>query len=272
MIACSRMYDVAPAARASWHAAFVRLSALSGVPLTPFVHAAPDPIEDLWARADMGCAFMCGWPWTMASPRPVPLAAPVPSPARYGGRPVYMTDLVVREDAPYRSLPDAFAGRLGWTVEHSHSGCNAPRHHLARHATTFPFAGAVGPLQTPIAVARAVREGRCEVGPMDSLAHDLLRLHAPETVAGLRTLETTDPAPIPLLVASPTMPADAVAALRAALPRLHEDASARDALADVLVDRFVPADPARYDAVAPAWAREAAMAGMRLPPDGPNLS
>ncbi len=265
------MYDVAPAAGAAWQAAFARLSALSGVPLRPFLHAAPDPIEALWARDDMGCVFMCGWPWTMASPRPQPLAAPVPAPLRYGGRPVYMTDLVVRAEAPWRRLPEAFGGRLGWTVAISHSGCNAPRHHLLRHAAAFPFAGAVGPLQTPVAVARAVREGRCEVGPMDSFAHDLLRRHAPEAVAGLRVLETTDPAPVPLLVAAPAAPAAAVAALRAALPRLHEDRAAAAALAEVLVARFVPVAAADYDRVAPGWARAAAAAGMRLPPDGENL-
>lgn len=265
-IACSRMYDIAPAARAAWHVVFARVATLSGVALHPFIHAAPAPIEELWARPDLGCVFMCGWPWAMTEPRPVPLAAPVPSPARYGGRPVYLTDFVVRDDAPYGTLPDAFAGRLGWTVEHSHSGCNAPRHHLLRYGTVFPFAGAVGPLVTPIAVARAVLDGQCEVGPMDGFALDLLRRHAPERVAGLRVLETTDSAPVPLLVAAHGTPAAVTNALRGALLRLHEDTAAADAMADVLVTRFVAVDEAAYLAVGPGWAMQAAQAGMRLPP------
>jgi ABC-type phosphate/phosphonate transport system substrate-binding protein len=267
LIACSRMYDIAPAAREAWHVIFARVAALSGVALQPFVHMAPAPIEELWARPDMGCVFMCGWPWAMhAGPRPVPLAAPVPSPARYGGRPVYSSDFVVREDAPYGSLPDAFGGRLGWTVTHSHSGCNAPRHHLLRYAARFPFAGAIGPLVTPVAVAAAVREGRCEIGPMDGFAHDLLRRHAPDKVAGLRILESTDPAPIPFLVAAPGAPNEITAALRTALFAVHEDAGAQAALQDVLVSRFVPVDEVAYLAVGPSWAAEAAAAGMELPP------
>jgi len=267
LIACSRMYDIAPAARAAWHGLFARVSQRSGVKLSPFVHMAPAPIEELWARPDMGCVFMCGWPWAMhAEPRPVPLAAPVPSPARYGGRAVYMSDFVVREDAPYASLPDAFGGRMGWTVTHSHSGCNAPRHHLLRYAARFPFAGAVGPLVTPVAVAQAVREGRCEIGPMDGFAHDLLQRHAPEKVAGLRILDSTDPAPIPFLVAAPGTPERIAAKLRDALLALHEDAAARPLLDQVLVARFVPVDTVATLTTGPNWAAEAARSGMDLPP------
>jgi ABC-type phosphate/phosphonate transport system substrate-binding protein len=227
----------------------------------------PAPIEELWARADMGCVFMCGWPWAMhAAPRPIPLAAPVPSPPRYGGQPVYVSDFVVREDAPWRSLPEAFGGRLGWTVGHSHSGCNAPRHHLLRHARRLPFAGAVGPLISPLGVATAVREGRCEVGPMDGFAHDLLRRHAPEAVAGLRILESTAPAPIPFLVAAPGTEEAVVTRLREALLAAHRDAPARAAMETVLVARFVPVDEAAVLRVGPGWAAEAEAAGMRLPP------
>lgn len=267
LIACSRMYDVAAPARAAWHALFARISALSGVPLAPFVHMPPAPIEELWARPDMGCVFMCAWPWAMhPAPRPVPLAAPVPAPPRYGGRPVYVSDFVVRAEAPWRSLPEAFGGRLGWTVAHSHSGCNAPRRHLLRYARSFPFAGAVGPLVSPLGVATAVREGRCEVGPMDGFAHDLLRRHAPEAVAGLRVLESTDPAPIPFLVAAPEADPGMVAALRNALLSAHRDPAALAAMDEVLVACFVPVDEEEALRVGPAWAAEAEAAGMRLPP------
>ncbi len=261
------MYDVAPPAREAWHALFARIIALSGVALRPFIHSAPTPIDELWARPDMGCVFMCGWPWAMhAEPRPIPLAAPVPTPARYGGRPVYMSDFVVRADAPYHTLPDAFAGRMGWTVEHSHSGCNAPRHHLLRYAQHFPFAGAVGPLISPMGVARAVREGAADIGPMDSFAHDLLRRHAPDVVQGLRILETTDAAPVPFLVAAPVADARLVTALRETLFALHDDNAARAVMDDVLVARFVPVVVEDYLRVGPDWAAAAAAAGMALPP------
>ena len=60
--------------------------------------------RDLWARDDLGAAFMCGFPFASAARKPAMLAAPVPSPPRYGGRPRYCTDFVVRADSASRSL------------------------------------------------------------------------------------------------------------------------------------------------------------------------
>ncbi len=147
MIACSRMYNVTPEARAGWDAIFEWVAERSGVALEVIAHAAPAPIETLWARDDMGCVFMCGWPYAMAEPRPRLVAAPVPSPDRYGGKAVYFTDLVVRRDSPYRKLQDTFGGRVAWTLETSHSGYNALRHHLLKYrspARPTLYASSVG--------------------------------------------------------------------------------------------------------------------------------
>src|SRR5437016_5620673 len=57
-------------------------------------------------EADLG--VICGLPYVWLAdrrPPPVePLAAPVLAGARYGGRPVYFSDVVVRRDNPARSL------------------------------------------------------------------------------------------------------------------------------------------------------------------------
>ena len=124
-------------------------------------HAAPAPLEDLWARDDLGAAFMCGFPFASAARKPRLLAAPVPSPPRYGGRPRYCTDFVVRADRRFAHLRDTFGGRIGWTVEHSQSGYNAVRHHLLRAAGAAAAVPQwVGPLVTPRRVIDAVLDGR----------------------------------------------------------------------------------------------------------------
>src|SRR5438477_4750750 len=104
LIANARMYAVAPAAKAAWQDLFAWIAKTSGVPLTYVDHTAPAPLEALWARDDLGAAFMCGFPFASASPRPQAIAAPILSPPRYGGRPVYCTDLVVRADSRYAVL------------------------------------------------------------------------------------------------------------------------------------------------------------------------
>ena len=180
MIACSRMYNVVPEARAAWRTIFEWAASRSGVPLEVVEHAAPAPLDDLWARDDMGCVFMCGWPWAMADPRPRLIAAPAPAAPRYGGRPVYFTDLVVRADSGYRTLADTFGGRLAWTVDTSHSGYNALRHHLLRYRTAERpalYAESIGPLVSPLRALQSVIDGTADVAPLDSVCLELLQRH-----------------------------------------------------------------------------------------------
>lgn len=267
MIACSRMYNLAPEIKAAWTHLFAWLSDLTGETLEVIDHPAPEPLEALWARPDMGCVFMCGWPYAMADPRPVLLAAPVPAPARYGGRPVYVTDLIVRDDSPYCTLADTFGGRVGWTVEHSHSGFNAPRHHLLWYRTPdcpALYTGSIGPLTSPRRVLAAVIEGEIDVGPIDGFALDLLRRHAPDDVAPVRVVETTAAAPIPPLVASPATDESACQRLRDTLTAAHQASEMETVLDVLMVRRFVAAEPADYAPLL-ALAKEALDAGYYRP-------
>src|SRR5206468_2162780 len=126
-IANARMYAVTPEAEIAWRELLARVGAEAGVALDYMPYPAPQPLEQLWARPDLGAVQMCGYPIALRLADVVPLAAPIPDAAWAEGRAVYRTDLIVRADAPYRTLPDTFAGKLGWTVEHSHSGFNALR-------------------------------------------------------------------------------------------------------------------------------------------------
>ena len=70
---------------------------------------------------------MCGYPLSGSNPQPRVLAAPVPSPSRYGGKPVYWTDIIVRIDSPITRLEETFGHRFAFTTEDSQSGYQAPR-------------------------------------------------------------------------------------------------------------------------------------------------
>lgn len=263
MIACSRMYNLAPAIRAGWDAIFRWMMAEADAPMDIIDHAAPAPLADLWSRDDMGLVFMCGWPWAMSEPRPRLLAVPVPSPNRYGGEAVYFTDLVVRADSDFQSLEDTFGGRIAWTVEDSHSGFNAVRHQLLpyrRPDRPTLFSDTVGPVISPLRSIQAVLDGDADVGPVDSMAMDLLRKHDPERVARLRVVETTDAAPMPPLISSPTIDPAIAARLTEAAVRAHEVPDLAGAFSDVLVSRFAPADPKAYD-LQLTWAAEAIDSG-----------
>lgn len=266
-VANARMYSVLPAAAAAWKDLFHWLACDSGVTLDAIEHAFPLPLSDLWARKDLGAAFMCGFPFMLAAHRPRPVAAPVPTGALYGGKPVYATRLVVRADSRFRSLEDTFGGRLGYTVPDSHSGYNALRHHLLpyyRNRDANLYRESVGPLTTPRRVIEALLAGNIDVGPLDSYALDLMMRHCAPLAPQIRVVATTDPAPIPFLVAAAECPDDVIARLQAALWNF---AAAPDCgfLRDKLcLDAFRPVDLADYDLML-RWDAEARAAGYAKP-------
>ena len=267
LIANARMYAVTPAVRNAWRALFDWLGRRAGVPLAYIDHAAPAPLEALWSRGDLGAAFMCGFPFASATPQPLPVAAPIPAPPRYHHQPVYCTDFVVRADSRFTRLGDAFGTRIGWTVAHSQSGFNAPRHHLLayRNGKSEPlFAASIGPLVTPRRVIEALLEGAIDVGPLDSYVHDLLKRHEPATASRLRTIESTAMTPAPPLISSPATPADTVERLRATLLAAASDPEAAPILDELLLAGFAQVDAADYD-VSVGQAREAAAAGYPVP-------
>ena len=57
LIANARMYAVTPAVREAWQRLFDWMAGTSGVPLEYIDHAAPAPLETLWAREDLGGAI-----------------------------------------------------------------------------------------------------------------------------------------------------------------------------------------------------------------------
>ncbi len=135
-VANARMYSINPAAATAWKELFGWLTQEAGVDLRVIDHAFPAPLSELWSRPDLGCGFMCGFPYALTADRPRPVAAPVPSSAVIPGRRVYATRLIVRADSKFNMLEQTFGGRLGYTVQDSHSGYNALRHHLLPYIGT----------------------------------------------------------------------------------------------------------------------------------------
>jgi ABC-type phosphate/phosphonate transport system substrate-binding protein len=215
----ARMYAVTPAVEGAWRALLEHVTGDAEVALDYLPYPAPQPLETLWSRPDLGAVLMCGFPIASKLAPVVPIAAPIPRAAWAKGRAVYRTDLIVREDAPYRTLEDTFGLRAGWTVEHSHSGFNALRHHLLAYRTpqrATLYREIVGNLVTARNVLDSVRAGRIDVGPLDAYWHVLIAHHAPDLTRGVRVLSSTEVAPMPAFVAAAGAPADMIDRLRGA--------------------------------------------------------
>jgi ABC-type phosphate/phosphonate transport system substrate-binding protein len=262
-VANARMYSANPGTASAWKDLFAWLADASGVDLQAIDHAFPAPLAALWARPDLGAAFMCGFPYKLSAHPPKPVAAPLPLKGPIIGKPLYATRLAVKADSGFQSLEDTFGGRLGYTVADSHSGYNALRHHLLpywKRRGGNLYRESIGPLTTPRRVIEAILVGEIDVGPLDSYALDLMQRHDPVLAAQIRVVATTDVAPIPFLIAGRDCPDDVVLSLQAALLKFG-DADLGDRLC---LKGFAPVAVADYDLML-RWDAEARAAGYARP-------
>ena len=241
-VANARMYSVTPAEKAAWRELFEWALKRAELDWPVIDHDAPAPLSALWERDDLGLAMMCGLPFSRREPAATVVAAPIPSPARYAGNAVYMTDIVVSADSRYRTVEDTRSGVVGYTLPDSLSGGVAPK----RFLQGIEYREEVNGLVTPRGVIDALITGRIDVGPLDGFWHALLREHAPQLAAKLRTIATTPPLPILLLVVLARLSPAELGRLRGALSRSIEEPSLADARGKLLLRGFAFPDSAHY--------------------------
>ena len=220
----ARMYAVSPEAEAAWMDLIAHVAEDAGTAFDYVTYPAPRPLEELWRRDDIGCVQMCGYPIALDLADVVPLASPIPAAPWAGGEALSRTDLIVREDAPYRDLSDTFGGTVGWTVAHSQSGFNALRHHLLPYRSEDRprlYRRSVGNLVTARRILDSVADGRIDVGPLDAYWHMLARKYQPRLTEKVRVLDATATVPMPAFVAVPAMPRHSVDRLREAFAAAH---------------------------------------------------
>ena len=250
-VACTRMYDVTPEVRAHWHALLRTAARNAGIPIECIDHAAPAPLEALWGRDDLAAAFMCGLPLATRYEGVLPMAAPLTVLAA-GEAPTYRSVWLVRAASAFDSLAATFGHRIGWTVDHSYSGFNAPRHALLAHRTAERprlYRESLGPLGHPRAALEALAGKRIDVVAIDAYWWWLMQRHDPSPAAAFRSLGETADAPNPPLVCAAGYPDSSARRLRAALFALHEDGSVRPRLAALGIRRFVAVARADYAAL-----------------------
>jgi ABC-type phosphate/phosphonate transport system substrate-binding protein len=244
MIANARMYSVTPPVAALWRGLLGAILSDTGVAIEIVDHAPPAPISELWRRSDKAAVFMCGLPYSLTRPQPEPVVVPVPSPADYGGRACYWSDVVVRADSRFHTIEQTFGQRLALTTPESQSGYAALLHALMPHASGIPlYREIIEPRLTPMGALTAVIERRAEVAPLDSYAFALLSKYAPDLTRQVRTVMRTEPTAAPLLVASDPVPGTVTMAFLTA----REKGNAAALMDQLLLDRFARPEPRAYD-------------------------
>lgn len=261
------MYAVTPEVEAGWRTLLEHVARDAGVALTYVPDLLAQPLDELCTRGDLGAVHMCGYTITLKRAPLIPIAAPIPRAVWAAGRAVYRSDLIVRQDAPYRTLEDTFGARAGWTVTHSQSGFNAFRHHLLAYRTPHRpalYGEMVGNLGTVRTVLNSVRERRIDVGPVDAYWHMLTARHAPQLTAGIRVLTSTELTPMPPFVAAAGAPTDMVVRLRAAFTAAAMQPWFKRLGDLLLIEGFAEVDAASFAKLL-EWDREAKAAGFEAP-------
>jgi phosphonate transport system substrate-binding protein len=203
----------------------------------------------LGPEADVG--FICGLPYVELARRPnppvEPLAAPVLLGERYGGRPVYFSDVVVRRDSPFRCFADLRGCTWSYNEPTSHSGYGLTRYWLVRLGQTRGFFGRVVEAGWHERSLRLVASGEVDASAVDSQVLAVALRDHPELAARLRVLEVLGPSTIQPVVASRRLSAALRSELRGVLLGLADDAEGRARLAHGFVARFAAVGDGDYD-------------------------
>ncbi len=176
-----------------------------------------------------------------------PVAAPVVAGARYGGRPIYFSDVIVRRDSPHQSLVDLRGSSWAYNEPLSQSGYGIARYHLLSIGETGGFFGEVIEAGYHETAMQMVIDGQVVASAIDS--HCLaVELRENEGLReSVKVIDVLGPSPIQPVAVSRRLEAALSSAIVETLTALHADQDGRDCLELGMVDRIVAIGADHYD-------------------------
>jgi phosphate/phosphite/phosphonate ABC transporter binding protein len=203
------------------------------------------------ARDVNDVCFVCSLPYVQferqgISPA-VPVAAPVLTGQRYGGRPVYFSDVIVQADSRFRSFLDLRGRSWAYNEPLSHSGYGVTRYHLVELGETRGFFGDVIEAGFHEESIRMVANREVDASAIDSQVLAIALRDDPSLAGSLRVIESLGPSTIQPVAVARRLSPGLREAVRSALTSMHEDAGLRATLALGFVERFVAVGPEDYD-------------------------
>jgi phosphonate transport system substrate-binding protein len=200
--------------------------------------------------AQTDVAFICGLPYVQLrrlEPAPVELlAAPVLAGARYGGRPIYYSDVIARTGTPWRSFADLRGATWAYNDPDSHSGYGVTRHKLAQLGETRGFFGRVVQAGWHQRAIRMVLDGEVDASAIDSQVLAIELRDHDGLSQKLQVIDTLGPSSIQPVVIAAGAPPDLKREIQAALLAMSYDEDGRRGLAHGFVERFVTVSDGDY--------------------------
>ena len=125
--------------------------------------------------------------------------------------------IVTRADAPFDTLASCRGARVAYNQDDSNSGMNALRHAVAPYAQEGAFFRAALRTGSHVGSLQAVADNRADVAAIDCVTFAFVCDEMPELAPRVRRIGMTAASPGLPLIASDTVPAATVGALREAL-------------------------------------------------------
>jgi phosphonate transport system substrate-binding protein len=198
-------------------------------------------------RAQLG--VVCGLQYVRAEHALALLAAPVMRGRRYGGRPLYFSDVVVRRDLLANSFDALKGARFAVNEPTSHSGYGIVRYALAERRYDGSFFSAVIESGAHERSLELVLNGQADAAAIDSTVLETELRRRPRLAEKLRVVATFGPSPSPPLVASGLAGATLRAAVVDALQCMPLDPFGIKVLMNARVARFAPVADADYEPI-----------------------
>ena len=195
--------------------------------------------------------FVCSLPYIMferegISPA-VPIAAPVLLGERYGGRPIYFSDVIVHRDSDAASFLDLRGRSWCYNERLSQSGYGIARHHMVSIGETNGFFSEVIKAGVHEESVRMVAAGEVDASAIDSQVLAIERRDHPEITDNLKVIDALGPSTIQPVAVSKRFDDDFRNAVRDVLLGFDGTPEGREILAMGAVARWVDVGPSDYD-------------------------
>lgn len=176
----------------------------------------------------------------------IPVAAPVLTDPRYGGAPIYFSDVIVHRDSPFRSFEELRGRSWAFNETLSHSGYGITRYHLLQLGEVYGFFGSVVKSGSHSASMRMVANHEIDASAIDSQVLEVAMRDSPELAEQLRVIAALGPSTIQPVTISSRIEPGLRSEITEVLLSLHKDPAVAAALEHGLVDRFAAVGPESY--------------------------
>lgn len=167
-----------------------------------FIDAVGGSREELLDTQAVDLAWLCGLLFlykTDAGQQLTPVVAPCMIDEVPSGQPVYYADIIVRAQSHYQTFADLRGATWAYNEEASFSGYQMVRAHLAQLQKKAPYFGHKIRSGAHLQSLELVRNGKADCAAIDSTIMQMGTVHAPASIADIRTIARLGPYPMPPL-------------------------------------------------------------------------